>query len=288
MESSSYSLIILCIIAFLLIISYHQERKRNIIKYIPKIIWTYWDDENNIPESVYKCMDTWSKYNPDYTIHLVLRRNLHFFLPDVDILNMKMATTPQRTSDFVRLFLLERYGGVWCDATIMLTGKLNYDSRNEEFIGYHIEHFNIKYEWPVIENWFFACPPKSDFISKWKNTFIKINNFDTSDDYVNYIKNLGVYVDGIDGQNYLTMHVAAQYVIQKMMSWDDINTKLSLQRAEDGPFRHMVQNDWNGYEGVKSLCNNDKEKSIVIKFRGGEREIIDKHPEIKSCLFNSL
>jgi hypothetical protein len=254
---------------------------------IPKTIWTYWDGPEP-PDSVHKCMKTWRNYNPDYDIHLLSPQNLSEFLPGVDILGMKMANTPQRTSDLVRVHVLAEHGGVWCDSTIMMTGPIDFihGHKGAELVGYHLSGWNIKKEWPVIENWFFACPPKSDFVSKWRDAFVKINDFDDPNKYVESLEKQGVNIDNIDDKGYLTMHVAAQYIIQTQMTPDEVAAKLKLHKAEDGPLKHMARNDWKSYEGVKSICSESaSEISPIIKFRGGEREQIEKHGEL-GCVFN--
>lgn len=254
---------------------------------IPKTIWTYWDGPDP-PGSVKKCMQTWRNYNPGYDINLISPQNLSEFLPGVDILGMKMANTPQRTSDLVRVHVLAEHGGVWCDSTIMMTAPIDFvhHQKGAEFVGYHLAGWNTKREWPVIENWFFACPPKSDFICKWRDTFVKINDFDDPNKYVETLKKKGVNIDGIRDADYLTMHVAAQYVIQKQMTPEAVETKLKLLEAEDGPLKHMARNDWKSYEGVKSICSESaSEISPVIKFRSWERKEIDGHEEL-GCVFD--
>jgi hypothetical protein len=152
-----------------------------------------------------------------------------------------------------------------------------------EFIGFHIGGSK---EWPVIENWFFACPPKSDFVIKWRDTFVKINDFESADKYVESIKNQGVDISKVSMPDYLSMHVAAQHVLQKQMTQDDVKKKLKLWKAEDGPLKNVIRNDWKSYEGIKSICSESAaELSPIIKFRGVERDIINKHEEL-NCVFN--
>ena len=113
---------------------------------IPKIIWTWWDGPNP-PTSVTKCIQTWKVTNPDHDVIILGPKNIKQFLPEIDILNMKMATTPQRTADLVRVHVLAEHGGIWCDATIMLTGPLNFvhENRGYELIGYHIGAKAVSY-----------------------------------------------------------------------------------------------------------------------------------------------
>ena len=70
------------------------------------------------------------------------------------------------------------------------------------------------------------------------------------------------------------------------MTPDDVDTKLKLWKAEDGPYKHMVRHEWKSYEGVKSICSESaSEIPPIIKFRGGERGEIEKHSEL-GCVFN--
>ena len=185
---------------------------------IPKIIWTFWDSKT-APELVIHCFKNMKKYNPDWSLVIVSPKNLSRYT-DEDILGLKMANTPQRTSDLIRMALLEKYGGVWCDASLILNSSLNwiYKYKDYEYIGYYIEESTTRPEYPVIENWFMACVTGSHFMSMWKEEFFKINDFDSPEDYTDSIVDEGVDVQNIRFIYYLTMHVAAQKVIQNRMT----------------------------------------------------------------------
>ena len=49
---------------------------------IPKIIWTYWNNDT-LPEFIEKCINTWKKHNPTYKINVVTPSNLKDYL-DID------------------------------------------------------------------------------------------------------------------------------------------------------------------------------------------------------------
>jgi len=252
---------------------------------IPKTIWTFWDTDP-VPELVQKCMDTWRKYNPDYKIVLLNKDNIKEYLPDVDILGMKMADNPQRISDLVRIHVLEKYGGIWADASIMMNGPIDFiqSKKGYDLVAYHLQGYMSIPESPVIENWFFAAPPRSAFMKKWKESFTKINDFETADDYVKSITDQGVDISRIGGADYLTMHVAAQHVLQKQMTPDEVSKRLFLTKAEDGPYKYLYENDWKIPEAVTSLCNK-KSSEPVIKFRGCERGYIEGEKKI-NCIFD--
>jgi hypothetical protein len=235
---------------------------------IPKVIWTYWDNDN-IPLSVQTCITSWEIHNPDHTIVILNKKNLNSYI-DEDVFNFKFATTPQRTSDFVRLCVLAKYGGTWADSTILMTKPLDNTPSVYEFIGYYLKGFTTKKQYPVIENWFFRCTPCSQFIVKWRDIFLSINNYETIEDYVEYMKK-NIDVQNIQGLSYLTMHLAAQYVLQK----DNIDrSKLGLSKAEDGPFEYLVKNNWNSQQAVEKI--HQFKHQPIIKLRGPERTIVEK------------
>jgi len=259
------TLLIILVIVVSCVVSYTFIEKYK-TPVIPKVIWTYWDCET-LPQSVKSCVVSWKKYNPDHKIIILNKNNLYLYTNE-DIFNFKFSTTSQRTSDFVRLCVLAKHGGTWADATIFMTKPLRMETQYE-FMGYYINGFTTDKKYPVIENWFFRCLPKSYFITKWKDAFLKINDYNSVEDYVDYIKK-NIDIQKIPMPEYLTMHLAAQWVLQK----DDVDMlKLKLLSAEDGPFKYLVKNDWDSNKAVKDLAEFRFEP--IIKLRGGERKEVD-------------
>lgn len=277
---------IIMIILVVVIIFIFFRKTCNVSHEIPKVIWTYWDGDD-IPETVKKCMQTWNKHNPDYTITMLSNSNINSYLPDADVLNMKMANTPQRKSDFIRIHILEKYGGIWCDATIMMTGSIDFmrEKTGYDFVGYHIGKMMNNPESPVIENWCMAAPPGSTFIKKWREIFTTINAFNTPEEYVKSITDQGVDISKVESPDYLTMHVASQHVIQKQMTPEDVSRKMYLMKAEDGPLKYLSDNDWDSSRGLTDMCYNKSYIHPITKFRGSERAIIEVDPKL-DCIFD--
>lgn len=274
------------IILFIIILGY--TLLVNYKPIIPKQIWTFWDNEK-FPSTVLKCINSWKVYNPDYKITILSKQSIKNYLPEIDILKLKYSNTPQRISDFIRINIIKKYGGFWLDATILLTGSLDYfrdiqQKNNYEFVGYYIDAFTTNSNYPVIENWFFGAIPDSEFIRIWCHIFLSINNHNTISSFVEKIKK-NVDTQNICNIEYLTMHIAAQYALQKYMSHKDIENNLFLLKAEDGPLKYLAQNNWDSHKAIKALCTDINLKTPVIKFRGGERELIENNEEYK-CVFN--
>lgn len=247
---------------------------------IPNIIFSFWNDEN-YPETVKKCIKSWQKYNPLYTIHMVTFNNLHKYL-NIDITKLKQIKTIHQQSDLIRLCLLQKYGGIWLDATIYLNNSLNWihacqSTTNCEYVGYYIDAFTKNYKYPVIENWFIASIPNSKFIQDWLIKFYEINNFESVDDYINDIK-LTTDLQKIDNPVYLSMHSACQYILQN----NNIHYNLCLFKAEDGPFLYNKFINWD-INKLHEYFKNKRLQTCVVKFRGCERTFIETHK-----LYNQL
>jgi Capsular polysaccharide synthesis protein len=260
-------------------------------KEIPKIIWTYWAEENQ-PKLVEKCINSWKIHNPDYEIRVLNKNSVSLWLPELKLNELKHNDKPARESDFVRLSILSEYGGVWADASMGMTKSLNFirDIQHEkecEFIGYYLEGFTSRTEYPVIESWFFACVPGSNFVKQWLNEFMSINNHETVDYYIKEKQNSGVDLQKIDSPNYLAIHVAAQAVMQKLMSVDEVSKKLHLLKAEDGPYKWLKSSNWDIIKGLQNLCEDPNLRTPTVKLRGSERDAINNNKNLE-CVYNFL
>lgn len=95
-----------------------------------KIIWQYWGQgfsKKNVPEVVQMCFDSVDKYKGDYTVIRLCDDDLNKYidLPQYVYEKYNNGTFGKaHFSDLVRLALLSTYGGVWLDATILLTAPL--------------------------------------------------------------------------------------------------------------------------------------------------------------------
>ena len=93
-----------------------------------KIIWQYWG-QGYEPEKIHPvvriCFESVEKFKGDYTLIRLSDENYAEYvdLPEV-VLQKKSIWTPAAFSDILRLALVTTYGGVWLDATIMLTDVL--------------------------------------------------------------------------------------------------------------------------------------------------------------------
>ena len=143
---------------------------------IPKIAWLYWDGKIVSP-LVKLCIQNMQTYLPDFKIRILNKNTLKDFLPDA-YLEMRNDLPLANFTDLVRLNLLEEYGGIWLDASIMLTENLDWafllkSTYNADLVGFYSDLITADFNNPILETWFLAAPKKSKIIVDWHAEFRK-------------------------------------------------------------------------------------------------------------------
>lgn len=261
---------------------------------IPNILWTFWHDDKAIPQVVQTCIQSWKHYNPGYDVRLVTKENLNQYLSkkEIDILNTYRFDKPAHFSDQVRIRLLDAYGGFWMDASLLCTHSLDWvhaiqQAKQCEVVGYYIGGMTTDPNYPVLENWFLACTPNASVIRAWKNEMIRMMTFPSTKAYLEDVTKIQhVNLQNIALRDYLSMHVAAQVVLQKhVKNPDELREKVFLLKAEDGPFKYLSMNNWDVEPAIQNLCTGKDSMALppLIKFRGSEREYLEKNSD-KNCV----
>lgn len=92
-----------------------------------KIIWLFWwQGKDNPPPIVARCFESVQRNCGDYKIIILDKNNYSKYVevPDYVRACFRGREISAHWSDYIRFSLLERYGGVWLDATVFLTDKL--------------------------------------------------------------------------------------------------------------------------------------------------------------------
>lgn len=96
-----------------------------------KIIWQYWGQgvqDNSLPEVVKICFNSVDKHKDEFQVIRLDDTNYSEYIDFPEFVQEKVKSGQfKRTffSDLLRLALLDTYGGVWLDATILQTGPLD-------------------------------------------------------------------------------------------------------------------------------------------------------------------
>jgi hypothetical protein len=211
---------------------------------IPPIIWAYWNSAD-MPLVVQRCIARWRVLHPHFSIRVLDDETLFQYVPALPPGLMQQSTT--RRADWLRLELLLRYGGIWLDASIILTEPLDWVLRlqqkaQSDFIGYDLALYTSDPARPVVENWFLAAPPASPFIADLQREFTTEVIPRSGEDYVATLQSSGIYEQlrqHIDMPDYLSMHLAIQRLLLAGGRY-----RLHLGRAEEGPYFLHVLGGW--------------------------------------------
>ncbi len=162
----------------------------NCRNHLPRKIWILWyQGYDNAPLIVRNCIDSWKKKNPNWEVNLLDEDNISDFIT----LNIQEQKREQLTlalqSDYIRLALLEKFGGVWADATLYCWKAL------DDWVDNHVASGFFAFANPgkdrLVASWFMASFPGNPIIS---NTYSQLcdywnnNNFKPLSKFHNNIK----------------------------------------------------------------------------------------------------
>ena len=102
---------------------------------IPKIIHYCWFGRGEMSELVLRCIDSWKKYLPDYTLQLWSEDNFDVASAPRYVQEAYAAKKYAFVSDFVRLWALEREGGVYLDTDVEVLRSFDPLLADTAFIG---------------------------------------------------------------------------------------------------------------------------------------------------------
>ena len=127
---------------------------------LPKTIWMLWfQGWDKAPEIARACAATWVHHNPGWQIAFLSARGLAKYAPDTVVLAKRQNISLTALSDVVRMELLERFGGVWADATVYCTRPL------DDWIDIGVREGFFAFDRPgpsrMIASWFLAARPGS-------------------------------------------------------------------------------------------------------------------------------
>ena len=112
---------------------------------IPKIIHYVWVGNSPKSELVLKCIASWKQHCPDYEIMEWNDESLAN-IENNYVTEAYKAKKWAFVSDYLRLYALEKHGGVYCDSDLEITQNIDEFLTNDFFTGYErIE----QHDWPI-------------------------------------------------------------------------------------------------------------------------------------------
>ena len=100
-------------------------------------IWQLWfQGENNAPHIVKQCVESIKNFHPEKKIVVVDETSIDNYLEIPQFIKDKYKQkiiSKAHYSDYIRTCLLAKYGGIWIDATVLLTDKIPDEILNQDF-----------------------------------------------------------------------------------------------------------------------------------------------------------
>lgn len=137
---------------------------------IPKRIFFYWDRGiHEAPNLVVRCLESWRNNNPHWELIVLDDSNLDNWLTEESWLS-GLDMPIQKRSNLIRLELLNRYGGVWSDATVFCLRPLDDWLPELGPLGFTCSKLEPQFD-RFISSYFLAAVPGSKFIELWLRSY---------------------------------------------------------------------------------------------------------------------
>lgn len=258
----------------------HDERVLNLkkkdqtyAKPIPKRVWIYWDSVE-MSRFIRAIIENNKRRNPSYEFVLLNSENLFDYIPKV---NFHADLLPAHKADYIRLVLLNLYGGIWLDATTVLISDLDWiydlDHTSYDLIGYYREQSTVNHDYPIVETWFLAVPANNEFVKLWLRMFEPIIEqgsvkfFDT----LNSRKDFKVLTQELSNPRYLMLNITEQMASRELK-----NVNMYLKKCEDSAFYIQEHCGWDFNKINYVLCRQSLplEDFPILKLTFKDRELI--------------
>ncbi len=260
---------------------------------LPKTIYGYWDNLDTNP-LIQAHIDTWKRNIPnDWNIVILTKNNVKNYV-DNDFYNKFHTLNSVRFSDFLRMYLLSKNGGVWMDAGTIIIDGIFLDKYRDEMINakadvllYEFKDHSLPNH-PYLENWFIMAPKGSSIITDL------YNEFDTAFDmdFLEYKEK--VLKPKIDLSNTIkygqsTYHLQHSIFIYLLQQNPD-KYNLLLKDPNESMFKAQKINQWKSEKLVDYIINNnDWTGYYAIKLVGFNRSAInDSNRKLFINKLNSL
>ena len=236
---------------------------------IPKLIFMFWKGERSWLVDV--CVARVRKLHPGFEIEV-----LDAPLEEVGGYD---SLSVQHQSDWVRICAIERYGGIWLDASCFLFKPV--DDWVDMTSG-RLQGFSAPFSDDCLENWAFAAPPNNELVRVWKlqlklaietgfKAFKKQQRCLLGDHAIYY------------RMPYLTMHGC--YILASRMT----NMRADMTKSCDGPFKHLCKTNWDTTRAIKYAIKNDPDPAVpFLKIRGRDRRHIQNHGSLQYVVLTVL
>jgi len=267
-----------------------------------KIIWMYWE-QGGIPEGYNgDCIKEWIKINPTWNVKLLDYEKVLEYIPELD--KLPKIRTVQSRSDYLRVSLLEKYGGVWADASVW--PLLPLDNWLDEELNKTDGLFMYKFD-PISENritssWFIAVSKSNNYlIKKWREEFEK--KIMTNNKYPYYIVH-HTLTELMQTDEKIKKSLDLLTITEKGPHSGDLNSymwkrqpkKVKLLKQLRKDYKHIFIIWFQGFENMPEICkacyyswkNKNPDWNIIFIDESNINNFINDNNLSKIRKFNTL
>jgi hypothetical protein len=253
---------------------------------LPKVIWQFWDKEE-LPPVIKLTKENNAKKLLGWTIRYLNEKTVWDYVSRSDVPPGYDKLYAAHKADWLRLYLLKKYGGVWMDASIIINDAKAVDELYTRSLQKESELTVFQFKTFInVENWFIMAPEKSRMIDAWYNEYDSAIRMG----FLNYKKML--WVEGVDTscgrdedkpeETYFTQHYCMQRILQKGLV---VNPNIIVNEAKDTMLKidyicDIKEKDERMACLTKNYLNVDTLRSLpYIKVNGINRELPVKWKE---------
>lgn len=159
------------------------KKEKTILPTFSKNIFLFWAQGfESLPEIPEKCVSTIEEIYSDYNIYKIDLKNFSDYVDiDENIISLfnKGNISIQTFSDILRFQLIYKFGGVWCDATLLFFKRINFEDylKHKSFYSLNIECKEKKNLWGKVypltyTTFFFASPANNPILNALNKSYI--------------------------------------------------------------------------------------------------------------------
>ena len=228
---------------------------------IPKCIHTFWFSGDEIPENYAKCIDSWKKYCPDYEIKIWNSKTYDINGSEF-VENAIQARKWAFASDYARLDVLNKHGGIYMDMDVELCGTMDLLLGNRAFFTFESGN--------EIEPAIMGTEKSYPVLQYMLNVYKDMKFQDSDEAFKEYcmphiirkpLENFGVKMDG-------TMQIidGAVFLPRKYFSPMDNVVYETLVQTDETIGVHLMNGSWkDGGSMERKRKNNRKLRDIVAE-----------------------
>tara|TARA_B100000287_G_C20575902_1_gene758453 strand:- start:334 stop:1227 length:894 start_codon:yes stop_codon:yes gene_type:complete len=281
LKNIPYGLIISIIVAIILYNCSNKKSINNIIdnKTVNKKelnIWCYWEPQPP-PEIVLKCYENWVNVSKLENIYYLNENNITEYIPrsDLDKINKYSDGNLAIKSDFIGLYLLNKYSGVWLDSSIYFSKPLKEWLPTGKFFAFEAGRFN-SYTKSMETFLMYSPSPNNPIPLKWFKTMVYVSeNFKNKKDFFDHAENK---YPGIVGglHEYLWVYLAGKYLLAEN---PELVNELNTLKAEDIPWYDTEQSGWD----AEITCSRLKKKTEESKAPCSRCYVTKLYSALRDC-----